>query len=65
MTIRHLSYVACDRCGDPAQPSAENAEGARGVARGEGYRRVAGNTATENQDVCRKCLRADDHVIRA
>lgn len=63
--IRHLSYVACDRCGDPAQPSPENAEGARGVAREEGYRRVAGNTPGENQDVCRKCLRPEDRVIRA
>lgn len=34
--IRHLSYVACGICGNPAQP-ADDAEEARGIAAREGF----------------------------
>jgi len=46
--IRHLSYVGCDSCGDPAQPS-DGAIGARAIARGEGFARVRG------RDLCGRC----------
>jgi len=46
--IRHLSYVVCDSCGDPAQPAADAAD-ARLLARDEGYRREGG------RDLCSAC----------
>jgi hypothetical protein len=45
VTIRHLSYAACNWCGDPAQPG-DNAEDARAIARREGWKRV------RKQDIC-------------
>jgi hypothetical protein len=66
MVIRHLSYVACDRCGgNITEPTADGAGEARAIAKRCGYVRVAGNTAAENQDVCGECRRPEDRVIRA
>jgi hypothetical protein len=48
MSIRHLSYVACDRCGDPAQPG-DDAEEARSIAHNEGYVR------RNREDLCPRC----------
>lgn len=41
--IRHMSYVACDVCGDRAQP-ADDAEEARALARGEYFVRIGGQS---------------------
>jgi hypothetical protein len=66
MAIRHLAYVACDRCGgNITEPTPDGADEARAIARRSGFVRVAGNTAAENQDVCRDCRRPEDRVIRA
>lgn len=49
MAINRLSYVSCDECGGhPAQPG-DGAEEARGIARREGYTRVA------SRDICGRC----------
>lgn len=45
--IAYLSYVRCDRCGNPAQPA--EAGQARLVARREGFKRI------NRQDLCRSC----------
>ena len=45
--ILHLSYVACDVCGAPAQPG-DNAKEARAEARAEGY-------LTRKADLCPRC----------
>lgn len=51
MSIRHLSYVVCDRCnGYSAQP-AEGVAQARQIARREGYIR----SGVPVEDVCPVC----------
>lgn len=46
--IRRLSYVACDKCGDPAQPGF-GAKEARGIARYEGFE------CDGKGDLCAEC----------
>lgn len=46
--ISRLSYVHCDRCGNPAEV-ADNAEEARVIARGQGFIQIDG------KDVCWRC----------
>ena len=61
MTIAHLTYVRCDRCGNPAQPG-DDAREARVIARREGFQRLDG------QDVCTRCNPSDhttDHAEEA
>lgn len=41
MAIRHLSYVVCDVCGDPAE-AVDGAKEARKEARRQGYVRIDG-----------------------
>lgn len=52
--IAHLSYVMCDRCGNPAE-CADDAKEARKLAAAQGFVRIgSGRTA---EDVCRACWR--------
>jgi hypothetical protein len=53
--IRRLSYVACDECGNPAQPG-YGAKEARAIGRYEGFIRRDG------RDLCPEC--ADRHGFR-
>src|SRR5690348_16303196 len=46
--IAHLTYVRCDRCGNPAQP-ADDAPAARRVASREGFER------RDSVDICPSC----------
>ena len=48
MAIYHMSYVACDNCGDPAE-CADSAAEARAAARRVGFVRVG------RQDLCTRC----------
>lgn len=50
MSIARLSYVRCDRCGNPAQPGDDGIE-ARKIARGEGWLRI------DSEDICLFCKR--------
>lgn len=47
--IRHLSYVACDCCGDPEEPSPDGAAGARRMARASGW------VVKNGDDLCPFC----------
>lgn len=60
MSIRHLSYVVCDRChGHPAQPGDDHRE-ARGIAQREGY-----TYDPLEGDVCGRCSgTVDEHGNR-
>lgn len=46
--IAHLSYVMCDKCGNPFPPG-DDAREARVLASAQGVERVDG------EDVCRNC----------
>jgi hypothetical protein len=50
--IAHLSYVMCDRCGNPAE-ACDDAKEARELAKMQGFVRLGrGKTA---EDLCRDC----------
>ena len=53
VSIRHLAYVACDCCGDPAEAVPEAASEARRIARRYGWQRRRGH------DLCPDCARHD------
>lgn len=55
MSIRHLSYVACDCCGDPEEAVGEARE-ARALAKRRGWTRRRGH------DICPRCS-APDHEV--
>lgn len=50
--IAHMSYVMCDRCGNPAGIADEYKE-ARAIAKRQGYRRVVVDGAVA--DLCKAC----------
>lgn len=54
--IAHLSYVMCDRCGNPASTVGDGAKEARRVAAREGFVRHDG------EDLCPWCVRALDEA---
>ena len=48
--ISKLTYVSCDRCGNPSEPIVGTAKDARRVARA-----VDGFACDGNEDVCKVC----------
>lgn len=58
--IAHMSYVMCDRCGNPSE-LADNAKEARALARREGYLRI-GAGRRDAEDLCRQCAALCSHT---
>jgi len=54
--IAHMSYVMCDRCGNPAD-CADDAKEARKLAKAQGYVRLGANR--NGEDLCRQCAQKE------
>lgn len=52
--IAHFSYVMCDHCGNPAE-IADDAKGARVLAKKSGWKRVVLPETGERVDRCPSC----------
>lgn len=53
--IAHLSYVMCDRCGNPAE-ACDDAKQARAAAKAQGYVRL-GRSGPTAEDLCPTCAK--------